>query len=460
MHRAGDVVGERYEIHELIAVGGMGTVYRARHTVSGRDVALKIIHPHLTVDPQFEERFRREARASAEIGHEAIVEVLDAGRDQHGALYLAMELLDGESLRAHLERPGTTRGQALAWIDGLLEPLGAAHERGFVHRDLKPENAFVARGRDGRESVKLLDFGIAKQLGQDALTATGAALGTPHYMPPEQVFAREVGPPADVWSIGVMLYEILSGTPPFTGPTPQAAFAQACTAKHRPLPEVAPGVGPKLSSLVDRALDKDPSRRPKDAWTLRAELRDALLEDPDASHCVVSLTSSTPPPRMPTTPARVRGRSTPPIDAWTEHRGERFTIRLPPAFHPQTSSVPAVVLYAELAEPTALALEARVTLRIKVEPFDGDTRTYADLGLSNMEGIARIHRTSDAKLGGHDAVEVDATLAAAEPPVRTLHRVSVVDGMGYVVQLSAPPSRFADLAPTLRAILGTMRIGA
>lgn len=306
MLRPGDIVARRYEVIELLAVGGMGAVYRARHRVSQREVALKIIHAHLTVDPQLEVRFFREARIAAEIDHPGLVEVLDAGTGDDGTLYLAMELLVGDNLRARIRRPGTTRGQALAWIDALLEPLGAAHAKGFVHRDLKPENVFVVLGSDGRETVKLLDFGIAKHLAQPGLTATGAALGTPRYMAPEQVLARDVGPASDVWSVGIMLYEIVAGAPPFSGPTPQAAYVRACTTPHVPLCEVVPNAGAGLSALIDRALDKDPARRPQDARSLSAQLHEALAAESESANEPIAMVSSPPPPLSPSPPLEVR----------------------------------------------------------------------------------------------------------------------------------------------------------
>jgi len=467
MHGPGDVVAQRYEITERLAVGGMGAVYRARHRVSTRDVALKIVHAHLSVDPTFEERFLREARVAAEIGHEGIVQVLDAGIAESGELFLAMELLEGESLRAHLERPGTTRGQALSWIDAMLEPLGAAHHKGFVHRDLKPENVFVARTAGGHEIVKLLDFGIAKQLGEARLTATGAALGTPHYMPPEQVLGRDVGPAADVWSVGVMIYEILSGAPPFVGPTPQAAYVRACTAPHAPLDDVAPGVGRGLSTLVDRMLDKEPTNRPQDAWQLREALRDVMRIDPDDSHRPVGLRSSRPPnsselaSRAASTPPNARIPSN--IEAWPRYEGDaegkHWTLSVPPGFVVRASMVPRTVFYAELDDSTVLAHEAKTSIKLKVEPFDGDTRAYVELGMDNLASTAKIHRTTDVELSKHAAFEVDATFFGAEPPVRMLHRAMVVTGTGFVMQAGAAPTRFPDQAPMLRAIMSTLRIG-
>ncbi len=463
MLRSGTIVGGRYVVESALAVGGMGAVYRAQHLVSDRAVALKIVHPHLTLDRAAVARFHREARASASIGHEGIVTVLDAGEDDEGHLFLAMELLSGENLRARLARTDTTRGQALALIDALLDPLAAAHARGFVHRDLKPENVFVTTG----ERIKLLDFGIARELGAASATQTGAAMGTPHYMPPEQVMSSKgATPAADVWAVGVMLYEILTGAPPFTGPTPHAVVVRACTTTHAPLVEVAPDVGPRLAAVVDRALAKQPADRFADADALRASLREALGRDPDSSHAPVTLA---PPaarsiddsaPDAPTLPASSPPMITPSTGgaraAWERHLlGDGLSISLPPGWTRRESNVPYVVL---LAIMDAFAdVDPPTDIRLKIEPWEGDTRSFADLGITNIHRVATILRTADADLAGEPAVEVEALYGSFTPPVRVLSRCAVVAGHGWVVQLRASPERYADVAATFRAILGTLR---
>jgi serine/threonine-protein kinase len=255
----------------------MGAVYAARHVLTGVEVALKLLYPDVGQDEAHLERFLREVRFAAEIGHPGIVRTLDAGEDADGTLYLAMELLRGEDLAAWLDRPSTTAEQAVDVILEVLEPLAAAHARGIVHRDLKPENVFIAREEDDRRVVKLLDFGIARQVGVSSKTTSGVGLGTTHYMAPEQaVSARDVRPAADVWAVGVMLYEAIAGVLPFDGESVHAVVLAACTAPHDPLPTHAPGVDRRLAALVDRCLAKRPDDRPADAGALRAEL-EALM---------------------------------------------------------------------------------------------------------------------------------------------------------------------------------------
>lgn len=294
----GTVVAGRYRVEAHLASGGMGAVYRARHTLADRVVALKILRPtSMGLDVADVRRFRREATAAAHIGHPGIVEVLDAGVEE-GFLFLVMELLEGESLRAR--RRHATRAELLGWIRVLLDPLAAAHEKGFVHRDLKPENVFLARTPEG-ERLKLLDFGIARSIGGPSDTRTGTGLGTPGYMAPEQALeARGASPAADVWSVGVMLYETITGRRPFEGETPHATILRAVSEPHAPLADVAP----ELAALVDACLAKRPVDRPRDASDLRARL-DALAPEslaldgtrlgPDEL--------ATDPDRAPTTPA-------------------------------------------------------------------------------------------------------------------------------------------------------------
>ncbi len=272
------ILGGRYEVGRKIAEGGMGAVFEATHLLSKKIVALKILSPLVGRDDATRGRFLREVAAPAQIGHEGIVEIYDAGFDSgEGVLFVAMELLSGVTLRDRLARGGLTERTVLDVFEELLSALAAAHRAGIVHRDLKPENVFLQKRRDGTEIVKILDFGIARDLGgSDTVTQTGMAMGTPHYMSPEQAMsARDVGFTADVWAIAVMLYEALTGAPPFVGDTIATLVVEVCTKPHRPLAQVAPSTPPAIAALVDRCLDKDPLRRPGDAGEMGALLRAA-----------------------------------------------------------------------------------------------------------------------------------------------------------------------------------------
>ena len=273
------LIGGRYRIIRKIAEGGMGAVYEAKHHMSHKTVALKILFEHVAKDEAAKQRFLREVGAPAQIGHEGIVEIYDAGFDsQDGSPFVAMELLDGAPLRDRLAGGPVPTAQLIDWFEQILDPLAAAHDVGIVHRDLKPENIFLQRKKDGTEVMKILDFGIAREMdGQkQSVTHTGIAMGTPHYMAPEQAMsAKGVGPAADVWALGAMLYEALCGKTPFDGETASAIVVNACTKPHPPLSAVAPHVPDPLARLVDRCLAKEPSQRPQNAAQMLEELRRA-----------------------------------------------------------------------------------------------------------------------------------------------------------------------------------------
>ena len=273
------LVGGRYEIVRKIAEGGMGAVFEAKHHMTKKTVALKVLFPHIGKNEASKQRFFTEVSAAAEIAHPGIVDCFDSGVDpSDGSLFVAMELLQGDTMTDWLGRGGHSRDDVLDFMDRVLEPMAAAHSRGIVHRDLKPDNVFLARQPDGSTIVKILDFGIARDLdtSKDNVTHTGIAMGTPHYMAPEQAMsARGVLATADVWALGVMLYESLCGRPPFDGETASAIVVHACTQPHPPIASRVPDLDPRLAQLVDRCLAKQPVERPPDAGELLRLLREA-----------------------------------------------------------------------------------------------------------------------------------------------------------------------------------------
>ena len=271
------VVAGRYRLVEHIADGGMGSVYVAEHVLSKKKLALKVVFPYLCKGRQGVERFRREVSAAAEIDHPGIVQVYDAGVDDDGGFFMAMELLAGESLGDRLRRDWPGMKSAVQLVEEMLEPLAKAHAKGFVHRDLKPDNIFLAKEEGGGTRVKILDFGLAREVSKGGPTRTGITFGTPEYMSPEQAMsARKVRSPGDVWSVGVMLYELLSGMHPFDGETPNAIMANAIKEPLPPLRDHAPHVPEPLAALVERSLEKEPAARPQTAGELLEELRAVL----------------------------------------------------------------------------------------------------------------------------------------------------------------------------------------
>ncbi|HEY0254927.1 MAG TPA: serine/threonine-protein kinase, partial [Kofleriaceae bacterium] len=272
----GRVIDGRYAVEEVLGQGGMGVVLRARHEFTGAAVALKLLHPELHLDAALEARFLAEARASNQIGHPAIVQVLDAGRTPDGVLYLAMELLVGEPLRAAVHRNlGAMEIKRIGAV--LLDALGAAHARGFVHRDLKPENVFLTA--DG--AVKLLDFGIAKNVKSATVgrTEAGVLLGTLAYMAPEQLRdASTVDPRADLWAIGVMLYELVSGRLPMEAATLEDLFVRLATEEPDPITRWIPTIAPEVAQFFARALARDPGARFQTAQEMAAALAPLPLD--------------------------------------------------------------------------------------------------------------------------------------------------------------------------------------
>ncbi len=261
---------DRYEVGELLGQGGFGAVYRARHAVMKREVALKILWDDHARDPVHVERFLREARAAAAIGHPSIVRVLDAGRTPEGVTFLAMEMLEGRSLEDELRARGPLPvAEAVDVAAQVLDALGAAHDAGILHRDLKPGNVFLTT--DGQ--VKLLDFGISKIGGEARLTATGMVLGTPQYMAPEQLDGRVVADHrADLYAAATLLYELLSGRLPYEGEGYDVVIRRLKGERAPRLDGLAPDVPPGLAAVVERGLALDRDARHPDAASLRAAI--------------------------------------------------------------------------------------------------------------------------------------------------------------------------------------------
>lgn len=258
----------------------MGTVYRARHLLMDRPVAIKVLHPRFVENEAARTRFQLEARAAVLLHHANAVSVTDFGQTPEGLVYLVMELLRGRTLREILvkEAPLET-ARAISIMLQTSAAVAAAHEAGIIHRDLKPSNILVTRSADVPAVVKVLDFGIAKLAadvleGEDAsaLTLPGTPVGTPRYMSPEQYEGRELTPAADVYSLGVILYEMLTGVAPFTGVSPvEIALKHANDAPLPPRAIVA-AIPEDVERVILHALEKQPDARPANAAEFRREL--------------------------------------------------------------------------------------------------------------------------------------------------------------------------------------------
>ncbi|HUQ01483.1 MAG TPA: protein kinase [Kofleriaceae bacterium] len=270
----------KYRIDRLIGAGGMGAVYRAMNPDTQSAVALKIMHGQGAGQEAARTRFQREAAAVAALKTRHVVSIFDFGADIDGTLYLVMELMLGHNLRKEINEPPDTMPMPRVNLifDGALRGLGAAHRAGIVHRDLKPENIFIAETDDG-EVTKLLDFGIARKGGGPSLTHSGALMGTPAYMAPEQVAGNrgDIGPWSDVYGMGVILYEMLSGRAPFAADSMTEVLSRVLSREFAPLRSVRPGLPEAVYQLVERCLADEPAARLQHADQLR-EAWDAAFD--------------------------------------------------------------------------------------------------------------------------------------------------------------------------------------
>jgi len=270
----GTIVDRRYLLKREIARGGAGAVFEAEHLYTKRSVALKLLVPEQRSAAEPRARLLREALALSEARHPGVVAALDAGETEDGTPYLVLELLEGRSLEGILAVRRRIAPAEAAWIGtAVCEALAAAHRRGIIHRDIKPSNVFVARDEQGREVVKVFDFGVARvPTEKNKLTQDGALLGTPEYMAPEQLLARDVDGRTDLYAVGVTLYECLAGVVPFEGNFGEVLL-KASTEPVPPLRQKAPEVTPEFAAVIERALSREPDARFSDALALAQALR-------------------------------------------------------------------------------------------------------------------------------------------------------------------------------------------
>lgn len=276
----GHTLDEKYRLEERLGIGGMGTVYRARHLLIDRPVAVKVLNQRFVEDEAARTRFRREARAAGRLQHTNAVTVTDFGESHDGYVYLVMELLEGRTLRDVLAKEAPLdAARAVSLMMQISAAVAAAHEAGIIHRDLKPANIFIVQRAEVPAVVKVLDFGIAKLAAEafeedDPLTLTqvGAMIGTPRYMSPEQCDGAELTPAADVYSLGVILYEMLTGTVPFSGSTPLSIAMKHTSETPRNPRDFVATIPPALEQMVLHTLEKRPQDRPANAAEFRKEL--------------------------------------------------------------------------------------------------------------------------------------------------------------------------------------------
>jgi serine/threonine protein kinase len=346
--REGEVLAGKYRLDALLGAGGMGEVYRAENLGLGRSVAIKLLREEHGETAEVVMRFLREARAANIVRHPNVVDVLDIGQAEDGTPFIVQELLEGEDLARYVHGRGGKLEvkEAIDLLIPAIDAVAFAHARGVIHRDLKPENIFLARGPTGAIVPKLLDFGISRIVTaeEQRMTATGMSIGTPAYMSPEQIRAdKVVDARSDVWSIGVILYEVLAGILPFAAPSHSGLFVKIVTEPPVPLEVALPGVSRDLAMVVEKCLEARADRRYASASDLARDLR------------AIAGTAAAESARLPDLPPLSRVDLARPIE--TQSAGSSLVpdLELPapkPKPKPRSPSAPAIV---PVAPPSANA---------------------------------------------------------------------------------------------------------
>jgi len=362
-HLVGRTLADKYRLDALVGVGGMGAVYRAYHLGLDRRVAFKILLPHLALgNERTIDLFEREAKMAGRLFHENIVSIFDAGRTPDEIAYIAMEWLDGRTLEEELLASGPLSfGRTAEILRQMASALEEAHAKHIIHRDLKPSNVMILRRADGREQVKVLDFGIGKVISDTAGAAVSTLMGTPHYASPEQFqIGGQIDRRSDIYSLGVLLYQMLTGALPFNAASVHELIRSHTTVPPPPLRSQRPDAPAAIEQLVARMLAKEPDRRPQRASEVSALFDQALggpqvrqaetlidglspqtqLQAREATHRLATHTAATPglpTPESPEAETRLRSKT----DART---GRRTPSEATP--RPQTSRRSRVVMIA------------------------------------------------------------------------------------------------------------------
>jgi serine/threonine-protein kinase len=378
----GEVIASRYCIEARVGSGAMGTVYRARHVKLGRPFAVKLLRPSLLGNETIQRRFAREAELAGALHHPNLVSIVDLGETAYGLHYLVMEYADGETLYDLMTRTGPMPGDRVtAIVRQLCDGLAHAHGHGLIHRDFKPENVIVA-SEHGRDHVKIVDFGIAILLDDavssspDRLTTAGAVVGTPHYMAPEHALGRPIDHRIDLFALGVLCFEMLTGAPPFDGDGVDVARANVTTDTPA-MRDRVPGllVDPLLEAFTRRLMMKSPDARPASAADARA-LLDLIDRDRAAAAIALGVAPAATPPtgtRRPVTPApgialateRVIGLQGTPVEPLRRAR-PALPFQLPLTGLPGLPALPAP---PAPPEPPELPAESDHRITVRVAPL-------------------------------------------------------------------------------------------
>jgi serine/threonine protein kinase len=439
----GDIIGGKYRIIRMIGDGGMGAVYEARHEILGTSVALKFLHTDLAKRPGLSSRFLQEARVSASIQSPHVTRVTDVDQTPDGAPFLVMELLSGEALQQLLDRTHKLpKDQAIDFTLQVLSGLEAAHALGVVHRDLKPDNVFITPSTGG-PVCKLLDFGIAKLRQSNeytkGLTRPGALMGTPEYMSPEQLYSADrVDHRADLYSLGVMLFEMLSGERPALGEDAAAIVGNVMAGKVRRLDELMPSLPKELVDVVHRAIDPDKGRRFQSAVEMRVALAPFAGQLSHAGKLAatpVPAGASGPPP-----PVDEAARPAPP----TEKHGPPITADEPVLERPRTEQLPqqrasggvAPTLPPDDDGPTQQAVApgpepTRAGTNVKGSTQEASNELIADLAARNAAAQAVPAQTAHSAGVGYTPPPMTSAYGQYGPP--PVNRKSGGGGLGTIL---------------------------
>jgi len=401
----GRVLENRFEVRTPLGHGGMGTVYRGWQLSVDREVAIKVIHPKLATDRNVAKRFFREARLASRLSQANIVNVYEFGQTDDGILYLAMELLRGRPLSKDLEAMRPLPMKRIKAIGmQMCDALDAAHSQGIIHRDLKPGNIVILDDPRGRDLVKILDFGLAKSLVQDNIslvTRTDVILGTPLYMPPEQILGKPSDQTADLYSLGCILYQLATGRPPYVGENVNVVLASHV---RDPVPEVGANAPSDLRALIQRLMMKEPRDRFQTARDVHAAI-EALGDDPESQLMTRAWTG--PPPQDAPSDV-IRSVATPSaVGLATPGTTNNSALDRPPVSRRWLLPLIALVVLG------GVAVLAFLLLNRGARPTTGQT------GQTGPSGSALDPQTPDAEQTSPDVtVAVDAAAANPDGPGR------------------------------------------
>jgi eukaryotic-like serine/threonine-protein kinase len=438
----GQIIDGKYRIVRELGVGGMGAVYEGENTRIHRRVAIKVLHAQVATKADIVQRFEREAQAAGRIGSEHIVEVLDLGVLPTQERYMVMEFLDGVSLTQRIKVRGRLAPQELApLLVQLLEGLGAAHRAGIVHRDLKPDNIFIIT-RGGRDFVKLVDFGVSKFSSTDgefSMTRTGAVMGTPYYMSPEQARGQPVDHRSDLYAIGVVAYQAVTGHVPFQAETFNELIFKIALETPPPLDSVIPGFDPGFAQIIQHAMARDPAHRFQSADEFASAVR------PWAGM------SAAAPSAQPSYPGAGPGAPGPGMHAFTPAGGVRATAASHPSLANLGPSQPGVAPHymsgVQALGTSGLGTSGAQTLGSSVSSLGG----HPGAGQLGQSQVALAVTTPQPKKSGPiiAAVAITAMLGVAGGVAAFKYARPATNGTIDATTLAAPPESGGSAASDL-----------